>query len=98
MASAVVSFATATDHTVVAAPGAGKFLRVYGFFLAPAAPVVATWKSAATAKSGAMTLATPLEVSFNPNGWFDCGINEALVLTLESAIQVSGTVSYQIMG
>lgn len=94
MASAVVSVSTATDHAIVAAQGVGTSIRVLGYTLVPAASVAVTWKSGSTAKSGAMTIDTPL-TSTVP---FDCGDNAALNLTLGGAVAVTGYVNYQVLG
>ena len=95
--NAVVTGAAATTETV-AAPGLGKKIRVLAWLLSPEGASVMTWKSAATAKTGAMLGATGAQnrADFNPVGWFDCAENEALNLTVGTAA-ANGIVSYAIV-
>ncbi len=92
---AIIDKATAATHEIVAAV-AGKKIRVLGFYAVAAGAVVATWKSATTAVTGAMTMATGVAVHAPPAGfgWFETAAGEALNLTLGGAVQVSGNVIY----
>lgn len=97
--NAVINFALATDNVLIAAPGAGIKLVVFSLILVADAHVGATIKTGTTAKTGVMDLAPAavresLVFPFNPEGWFAPALNEALVLTLDGAVQVSGCVSY----
>jgi hypothetical protein len=57
MKNAVISQATAADYTIVAAVSGAK-IRVKHYTVASAGTATITWKSATTALSGAMSLAT----------------------------------------
>ena len=99
MPSQSVSVSSSGDSTIVAAPGAGKFIRVFSYGLIAGGTVNATWKSGSSARTGPL----PLIVNSgsnetDPNGLFDCGVNEALVLGLSSPVQVSGRVRYEVFG
>lgn len=65
---------------IVAAPGAGKWLRVLGYVINQTAQVL-IWKSATTEKGRVSQASVVAPVSPN-EGWFDCGVNEALNLNL----------------
>lgn len=98
--TAVINESTSGDRTIVSAPGSGKFIRVIGFFYKTGGAVELTWKSGSTAKTGAMPDGDGggLNSVYCPEGWFDCGDNEALVLNLSAAEQVGGLVMYRVMG
>lgn len=91
---AVVSESTAADNEVVAAV-AGKKIRVLSYALSAAGAVTVTWKTAATALTGAMSLATgtPL-VCIEPQGCFETVAGEALNIAPGGAVQVSGHIAY----
>ena len=90
---------TGANHSVVAAPGAGFKLRLLGWQLGLGAGNTLTWKSGTTAISGPITFAAagPYEpIAGMP--WlqfYETAENEALVLTLGSAQQVSGDIWYE---
>lgn len=99
MPSAVFNQNTIASHQVVAAPGAGFFIRVHGWHLQAAGTVTVTLRSAATNKVGPMAMtATGANTAsgFSYDGWFDCAVNEALNIDLAQAIQVGGVVNYSI--
>jgi hypothetical protein len=100
MASAAVSAASSGQNTVVAAPGAGKFIRVYGYVLVASSSVTAKWQSNTTDLTGAMSFTANSGVAsgWARDGWFDCNTNEALKLNLGGALQVSGHVLYEVRG
>lgn len=87
--------------TGAGAPGAGKAIRVLSYTLIAAGAVNVTWKSGATAKSGAMPLAANTGVS-RPQGGdgdraFTCAANQALLLGVSGAVQVSGHGTFAIV-
>lgn len=102
MKFAVIDKATATTHEIVAAV-AGKRIRVLAYLMVAAGAVTATWKSAATALTGAMSLITGTPNQGNPlpnslqgsRGVFETERGEALNLTLGGAVQVSGWLVYE---
>lgn len=99
----IITAAAAADVEQIPAPGVGLAIRVLGYSMISAGATNATWKSGATAKSGAMPLAanTGLSPSVgSPDGGarqFQCAENQALNLGLSAAIQVSGHGTYQIV-
>lgn len=99
----VIDRATSGDGSaVIAAPGAGFCVRVLSYTMVGGGAVNATWKSGATAKSGAIPLAANTGASppGNPDGGarqFQGGDNEAIFLNLSGAVQVSGHGTYQVL-
>jgi hypothetical protein len=100
----VIDRATSGDGTaVIAAPGVGNCVRVLGYTLVGGGAVNATWKSGATAKSGAIPLAANTGASpavGSPDQGarqFQGGDNEAIFLNLSAAVQVSGHGTFQIL-
>ena len=88
---------TAASHTVVAAPGVGRFVNLESFDL------VCATANTLTIKSGSTVIWGP--ASFGNNGGISkdgaaipCNSNEALVFTLGSGAQVGGSVQYSIGG
>lgn len=102
MANAAVAVSSSGDNSIVSAPGAGKFIRVDGYVLKVKAAVDVKWKSGSTDLTGVMGLnSTDSGIAVSnavQDGWFDCGINEALVLNLSGAVAVGGHVKYRVMG
>lgn len=92
---AVVSEASIADNEVVAAV-ATKKIRVLSYVLNAAGGLnTATWKTAATALSGAMDLADNSSLSASAQfGLFETVAGEALNLALTAATLVAGHVSY----
>lgn len=92
---------SADGDTLVAAPGAGKRVRVVGCDLTANAAVTTTlksntttiWKTYATTNAGGGAV-LPLDV----NRDMDCGDNEALKIGLSSAAAVAGSLTYRIIG
>jgi len=100
--SAVVDCASGATTAVIAAPGAGKQLWVYGLFgLTNTAGATIVLLSATTAKSGTMPLAQyggwvlPLSGNF-AMPWVKCGTNEALNVTTVGGT-FDGVVSYGVI-
>jgi len=95
--SAVIDFATATTHVIVAAVAAKK-IRVTNLMFTVAGELNITLLRGSTALSGAMDFGADGE----PRGMvqhFGCcpmetAVNEAFRITLSEAIQVSGYVTY----
>jgi hypothetical protein len=100
--TAIVSVALAADNAVVAAV-TGRRIRLLGYLIVSAGSVVATWKSATTALSGAMNMIVGVPQSIGPGSSMDaeplmvCDTSEALNLTLGGAVQVSGFVIYDVI-
>lgn len=91
-----VDTATSGDHTLLAAQGAGKVIRVISFWLVVAGSVTVTFASGAgvtTKLAGAMTLSAGIEKTRDPDGVMnDTAANALLNLNLSAAVQVSGQV------
>jgi hypothetical protein len=93
-----IDTAGAGDNAIVAlpAPGVGFSWRILGFFMVGAGAVNARWKSAANNKGGAIPLAANTGVgpgNCAPGSGariFQGGDNEAIILNLSAAVQVSG--------
>jgi hypothetical protein len=82
------------DITLVAAQAAGVTVRVLGFVLIAAAAAVVTFQSgtAGTALTGAITMATGIEVEADiaPFGWFETAAATLLNLHQTGVVQLSG--------
>ncbi len=91
---------TAATADVIAAQGAGKKIRILAATLVAANTVTLTVKNGSTAVTGAisMAVAIPLELPYNPHGHFIESANEAFNFTLSSGVQLSGTLTYQVVG
>jgi hypothetical protein len=101
MPSALVSISTSGDNTgIIAAPGPGKFIRVYGYVLGAATAVNVVFKdSTPNTYTGAIPVSPTVEAPIGwPTGWFDLAINTSLTLNLSGAVQVSGHITYGILG
>lgn len=89
-----VDIAASTD--VIAAPGAGLRLRIYGLNISSASTGTVTFKHATTGFEGARTMAVgvPLDLEVLPSlhPWFICGVNEAFNITLSGSAQTSGSI------
>lgn len=89
---------SAGDSATVIAAVSGKKIRVLQAVIATAAVVTLIVKSGTTALTGAMTLdganSSPLVLPFSPLGWWETVAGEALVFTLSSAVQTSGSITY----
>ena len=97
----LISENSAGDRTLLPSPGAGRFIRVKGYVLIPnGGNVTVTWKSGSTPLSGPMPLADNFGhiLPFAPQGWWDCGEDDPLVLNLGTAVQVSGFFACDIIG
>jgi hypothetical protein len=99
MPSLPISYNTSGNQTVLAAPAANKFIRVLGYVLNAAGAVNVRWSGSPTAgnTTGAMDLAAAGSTISSDLG-FDLSPGDSLVLNLSAAVQVSGHVSYTIVG
>lgn len=94
---AAINVATAADHTIVAAKS-GHSIRVKNYTIIAAGAVNVTWKSNTTALSGAMPLIANSGAAPSAGGdghILDTADGEALKLTLDAAVQVSGHICYE---
>lgn len=91
-----IDFATSGNNTIIAAPGAGKKLRIYKVLIVADEEVRThfTYYSGSTAKSGPMQvdiLADP----YMGGIFMDCGENEAFIIHSSNPGQVGGYVCYR---
>ena len=97
---AVIDFAGSGNNELVAAV-TGKKIRILAAFMISAGTVIARFESAAdgTALSGQMTLAvnTGFCLPYNPVGWGETIISQALNLELGGAVSVDGMLVYQLV-
>jgi hypothetical protein len=94
----VISEVEVGDATsaIVAAPTDGKAIRVLGYVLTVSGATTLQWKSASTAKSGVMTVATGIAAPGNINSRvFQCAANEALNLSSTGAVTIAGHMTIQ---
>lgn len=91
-----------TSNTIIAAPGAGKFIAIDHINLLPTLAATVTFKSGSTNLTGDYPLdakqAFTIENSIrSPRGVMTCAANEAFVMALASGVQVDGYVQYRII-
>jgi hypothetical protein len=101
MPYAPVNINTAVTTEIVAAPGAGKRVRVLGFWLVAAAAQTWKLKTATTDLFPACTMTAGQPHSAGPNYdglGLDCNLNEALQITTTTTGQLSGWVFYTLVG
>ena len=104
-----ISCSASGDNILIAAPGAGQYIAIDFIAFIPNSAVTATFKSGSTAISGAMSLSANQGLVFDNSAQIQEGIlkkptvgkvgnAEAFILNLGGAVQVSGTISYRIVG
>lgn len=93
---ASIDTATSGDNTLVAADASNK-IKLVSYVLVASGAVSVRWKAGTTNKSGAMALAANGGISAvgQPSAHLlETAVNEALILNLSAAVQVSGHISY----
>lgn len=98
MATAAIDASAQGNTEIIPAPGAGKFIRVFGYVLTSAGTVSATFVSG---DDGDLTGPMPMVAGTSihteyEDGLFDCGVNEALNINLSGAVAVGGHLKYGI--
>jgi hypothetical protein len=100
----------AAANEIVAAPGAGKSIRVYAFdLIAAGADNVVNWTTGSSSHFGASGAAMTLNVAgapasqgivkpFSPAGYFTGGANESLALTCSTTTALFGQLTYKVIG
>lgn len=88
--------AVSGNQTVIAAPGAGKVLRILSVYLLTDTGAVLTFKSASTTLIGNIPLQqfVPLDMKPYRGVVASCGSNEAFVINLSAAVSGGGFVTY----
>jgi hypothetical protein len=91
---------SASGNTTLVAAAAGKIVRVMGYAFNAAGTVNVKLTDGSTDAMGplAMAVNNTVESGFNPNGWYDTAVGNALSINLSANIQVSGHVSYVVLG
>lgn len=92
---AVITQSGAGTDAIIAAPGAGLKIQVWGYTLVQGSGS-ATWKSATTALTGAMPGGVGVISPAGPGPVLECAANEALNLVTATAAAF-GHVEYQIV-
>ena len=100
--NAVVSFSATGDNTVIAAPGAGKYIAVDFLQFVPSADVTITYKNGASALSGAMPFKANQAVTIenanhNEHGVITCDDNQAFVINSTGSSTITGFCRYRII-
>lgn len=92
---AVISGALAANNAIVAAVTAKK-IRVLAYTIVADGAVVATWRTASTGISGAMSLSANggISAAFCPVGHFETVAGEALNILLSATNGIRGHVTY----
>ncbi len=99
MPSAAISCSTSGANDIIAAPGAGKYIRILALCIIADGTVTATLNDdAPTNYSGAEALVANSGFTLPgfEQGWFDCGVNQKFQITLGGAVGVRGIVRYEI--
>lgn len=91
------------DNQLIAAV-AGKMIRVLSMFFVVAGAVNAKFQSDSGGSASDLTGALPLAANggaslpFNPHGWIQTAAGKKLNLNLSGAIQISGSITYALVG
>ena len=88
--------ASGAGDTPVVAAVTGKKIRVITIDFCCAGAVTVAWKSGSTAIRGAQAFAANGGVAYNAHpGWYaETAAGEALVINLDAAVSVQGSISY----
>jgi hypothetical protein len=98
-----IDISTSGDNTIISAPaGTSEFLVIDHINLVPNSAVSIILKTGSTSLSGTYSLTANqgfvLENSYqDQDGLLTCGKNEAFIINLSGAVQVSGFVKYRII-
>lgn len=97
-----ISISTSGDNTIIAAPGAGKYLAIDFISLLPTTAVGVQMKDGTTAYGGALPLDAKQALTWenamhNEHGILTMSDNSAFVINLDAAVQVGGIVRYRII-
>ena len=94
--SALISEASSGSNLLVAAV-TGKRIQVISGFAIASGTVIVQFLSAATPLSGTMDLASSggFVLPYNPDGWFETAVGEALNINLSGAVNLGGALKYR---
>ena len=98
-AFSAILFANTSGASVEVAAVAGRRIKVLAYDLVCAAAVNVKWQSAGTDISGLQAFGANggKVCNFNPSGWFTTVVSEALNINLSAAVQVGGTIVYDLV-
>jgi hypothetical protein len=99
MPAVTFDVSSASTTALVAAPGAGRRVRVFGYRISADAAVKCTLKSGTTAREpiyATKAVGGGMIGTFSENGFWDCADNEALNLTTDASANVGGVLFYSI--
>lgn len=97
--NAVINVSSSGDSTIIAAPGDGKFLQIFGYVFVESAATAVTFKAGSDAITGPMSAGANGGVSAfsgTNDPLFNLPNNTAFVLNSSAAVQVSGHVQYAV--
>lgn len=98
-----IDAAASGDNQIIAAV-AGKKIRVLSMFFVAGGAVNAKFQSDSGGGAADLTGALPLAANggaalpFNPHGWIQTEAGKKLNLNLSAAVQLSGSITYALIG
>jgi len=98
-----IDISSSGDNTIIAAPaGTSEYLAIDHINLVPNSAVSIILKTGSTSLSGTYSLTANqgfvIENSYqDQDGLLVCGANEAFIINLSGAVQVSGFIKYRIV-
>ena len=100
--SAAISCASSGDNTIIAAQGAGTYLAIDHINFIVTTAVGVKFITGSTDISGVYPFDTKQALALDntmqaEKGVITCGNNEAFIINLDGAVQVSGFVRYRIV-
>ena len=94
---ASIDIAATGDNTIVASPGANFVIKIVKLLFVCTGAVAVTLKSGANSLTGAMSFSATGGIGFDGDFTpIEMNANEAFIINLSGAIQVSGFVLYYI--
>jgi hypothetical protein len=99
----IIDTASAGNNTLIAAPGAGKYIAIDFISFFPTTANTIQLYSGAVEKSGPLPLDAKQTITWenamqNEHGVITCGNNEAFIINLSGAVQLGGVIRYRIVG
>ena len=92
---AVINIAGAGDNTIIAAPGANIKIKIVKMLFVCTAAVAVTFRSGANNLTGAMSFGVSGGLGYDGDLYpLEMNPNEAFIINLSGAIQVSGFAEY----
>jgi len=98
MPSAQINVSTSGDNTIIAAPPAPQFLRIFSIKIGAYGAVNVSLKSGSVVLDGPFPCTTDsgYAESDGINGLMDCAVNQPFIVNLDGAVQVAGRVTYAV--